>query len=139
MPKATGKHREKSLTAASVRTIVEPGFYADGNGLYLKVTATGSKRWVQRLLIRGRRRDIGLGSCSLVSLAEARDVALDNRKVARSGGDPVEEKRRSKAVMTFNEAAEAVIEIHRPNWRNKKHAQQWTNTLTTYVFPKIGA
>ncbi len=60
--KPTGQHREKRLTAATVRTIKDAGFYADGNGLYLKVEATGAKRWVQRIVIHGKRRDIGLGS-----------------------------------------------------------------------------
>jgi integrase len=121
-----------------VRALNEPGFYADGNGLYLKVIDSGAKRWVQRLLIKGRRRDIGLGSASLVTLAEAREAALVNRKLARSGGDPLRAKKEAEAVLTFAEAAEQVLVLHRPTWRNAKHAQQWINTLSEYAFPKFG-
>jgi len=64
--KPSGRHKEKRLSAAFVRTVKESGFYADGNCLHLKVDANGAKRWVQRLVIHGKRRDIGLGSASLV-------------------------------------------------------------------------
>ena len=138
MSKATGKHKDKALTAVTVRALNEPGFYADGNGLYLKVIDSGAKRWVQRLLIKGRRRDIGLGSASLVTLAEAREASLVNRKLARSGGDPLRTKKEAEAVLTFAEAAEHVLDLHRPTWRNPKHAQQWINTLSEYAFPKFG-
>ena len=138
MSKATGKHKDKALTAVTVRALNEPGFYADGNGLYLKVIDSGAKRWVQRLLIKGRRRDIGLGSASLVTLAEAREASLVNRKLARSGGDPLRAKKEAEAVLTFAEAAEHVLDLHRPTWRNPKHAQQWINTLSEYAFPKFG-
>jgi hypothetical protein len=87
--KPTGQHKEKRLSAAFVRTIKEPGFYGDGHGLYLKVDASGARRWVQRLMIHGKRRDIGLGSASLVSLSEARERALEQRKVARAGETPL--------------------------------------------------
>jgi Arm domain-containing DNA-binding protein len=130
MPKSKGRHKEKALTAATVRAISGPGFYADGNGLYLKVSPTGSKRWVQRLLISGRRRDIGLGSARLVTLAEARELALENRKVARAGGNPLQSKMEARAVLTFEEAAKEVHALHLPTWRNPKHAQQWINTLS---------
>ncbi len=98
---------------------------------------SGSKQWVQRLVILGKRRDIGLGGYPLVTLAEARDKAFANRKLARAGGDPMAVQRR-RDVPTFEEAAAKVIELHRPNWRNTKHAAQWTATLRTYVYPKIG-
>ena len=75
---------------------------------------------------------------SLVSLAEAREVALANRRLARSGGDPLSTKREADAVMTFEEAARAVHEAHRPTWRNPKHAAQVIATLETYAFPHFG-
>ncbi|WP_306262978.1 Arm DNA-binding domain-containing protein [Pararhizobium sp. IMCC21322] len=75
-----------------VRQVAKPGKYADGNGLYLVVDTSGAKLWLLRLMVRGRRRDMGLGGLSLVSLAEARDLAIKYRKVARSGDDPVEER-----------------------------------------------
>ncbi len=71
----------------------------DGQGLYLVVQPTGTRSWVQRLVIRGRKRELGLGSTALVSLAEARERALSNRKLAREGGDPLAEKRRIAAAV----------------------------------------
>ncbi len=92
--KRRGRHSDKALTAAFVRS-APPGRHADGNGLYLFVQPTGTRSWIQRLVIRGRRREMGLGAAGLVSLAEARELALANRKLARSGGDPLADKRRA--------------------------------------------
>ena len=133
-----GQHPEKALSAAFVRTVKEPGKYFDGHGLFLKVEPSGAKRWIQRIVIRGKRREIGLGSVSLMSLAEARSEALENRKKARSGGDPLSDKRAASAVLSFEEAARKVHEIHRPSWRNPKHAAQFLSTLETYAFPRMG-
>lgn len=137
--KPSGQHLEKRLSAAFVRTIKDPGFYGDGHGLYLKVDTSGARRWVQRLMIQGKRRDIGLGSASLVSLAEARETALQHRKAARAGDDPIAAKRRSTGILTFEEAARKVHELSKPTWRNDKHGDQWINTMTTYVFPAFGS
>jgi integrase len=136
--KPSGQHLEKRLSAAFVRTVKEAGFYGDGNGLYLKVDPSGAKRWVQRIVIQGKRRDIGIGPISLVSLAEAREQALQHRKAARAGDDPLAAKKRSTAILAFKGAAEKVHALSAPTWRNKKHGQQWLNTLTTYVFPYFG-
>ncbi|WP_376873325.1 tyrosine-type recombinase/integrase [Albirhodobacter sp. R86504] len=129
---------KKALTAAFVRTVKEPGKHFDGNGLFLRVEASGSRRWVQRIMVRGKRTEIGLGSADLVTLAEAREAASHNRKVARSGGDPLAIKRADAAVMTFCEATQEVYRIHRPTWRNPKHAAQFLSTLETYAFPHFG-
>ncbi|MGM0584942.1 MAG: tyrosine-type recombinase/integrase [Pseudomonadota bacterium] len=133
------KRREKALSAAFVRQVSEPGKYYDGHGLFLRVEANGAKRWVQRLAIRGKRREIGLGSASLVTLAKAREAALDNRRLARAGGDPLGAKRQAEAVLTFAEAARKVHEMHRPSWRNPKHAAQFITTLESYAFPHFGS
>lgn len=106
-----------------------PGKYFDGHGLFLLVKPSGSKSWVKRIVIRGKRREIGLGSASLVTLAEARDMALANRKVARAGGDPLQDRRDAKAIPTFEDAARTVHELHAPTWRNRKHAAQFIATL----------
>lgn len=132
------KRAEKALSAAFVRTVTKPGKYTDGHGLFLKVSTSGAKRWVQRIVIRGKRTEIGMGSTSLVSLAEARETALQNRKMARSGGDPLQAKRTAQALLTFEEAARKVHKIHEPTWRNKKHAAQFISTLESYTFPRIG-
>lgn len=136
--KSSKRHPEKALSAVFVRQVVEPGKYSDGNGLFLLVQPNGSKSWVQRITIRGKRRDIGLGGAGYVSLAEARELALDNKKLARAGGDPLQAKREAQAVLTFAEAARKVHEIRKPTWRNKKHAAQFITTLESYAFPKIG-
>ncbi|KKB84393.1 hypothetical protein VW29_10560 [Devosia limi DSM 17137] len=113
----TGKHPDKALSAVQVRQLKEPGRYADGNGLYLVVDPSGAKRWMLRTVVQGKRRDIGLGGVSLVSLAEAREKALAYRKLAREGGDPLAEKRLAKKVVpTFSEAADTVYAEHKAGW-----------------------
>ena len=126
-----------ALSVAKVRTAKQPGRYADGNGLYLLVDPVGNRRWVQRLTIRGRRTDLGLGPYPLVSLREAREKAFANRKLARAGGDPRANKRRN-AVPTFAEAAAKVTDLRRPDWRNPKTAKRWEATLATYAYPFFG-
>ncbi len=137
--KRKGKHPDKELTAVAVRQAKIPGRYADGNGLYLEVDASGAKRWMLRVVVRGRRRDIGLGGTSIVSLSEAREKALAYRKIAREGGDPLLERRKAQGTIpTFKEAAEKVHAEHAPSWKNEKHAAQWLTTLKTYAYPEIG-
>lgn len=126
------------LTALGVKR-AGPGRHGDGNGLYLMVSNSGSRKWVLRVQDNGRRRDIGLGSGSSVSLADAREAAEDMRRAIRRGDDPIAERRRAKMSMpTFSETAVMVYEEHRPSWKNPKHAAQWLTTLETYVFPTIG-
>jgi len=136
--KRRGRHPDKALSAAFVRS-APPGRHADGNGLYLFVKPTGNRSWVQRLVIHGRRRELGLGAAALVPLAEARERALANRKLARSGGDPLSEKHRAEAVPTFTEAAERVLEQKRGGWRGRWHAQNWWRSMERYAFPRIGS
>ena len=134
-----GRRPEKALNAAFVRTVSEPGKYFDGHGLYLRVEPNGSRLWVQRIAIRGKRTELGLGSPYLVSLKEARDKALANRKMAREGRDPLQAKRSSAAVMTFEEAAREVHRLHQPTWTNAKHAAAFLSSLEAYAFPRIGS
>ena len=84
----------QALSAAFCRTVSQPGRYCDGNGLYLHVEPSGARRWVQRLVIHGKAHALGLGSFHLVPLAQAREQALANRRVPRSGGDPRAASRR---------------------------------------------
>ena len=138
MPKQRGiKHQTNRLSAQFVRT-APPGFYSDGHGLNLRVDPSGARRWVQRLVIRGKPRTLGLGGYPLVPLKEAREKALANRKLAREGGDPLAEKRRTRTTPTFAEAAAKVIELHRPSWSNDRSALQWESSLRDYVLPYIG-
>lgn len=138
MPVSLNRRPEKALTAQLVRTVQEPGKYFDGHGLYLRVEANGSRFWVQRITIRGKRSELGLGSALLVSLVDARAKALENRRLARTGGDPLQARREAEAVLTFEEAARKVHKMHAPTWRNPKHAAQFIATLETYTFPRMG-
>lgn len=132
-------HPDKALTAAQIRKVSEAGRYGDGNGLYLVVDPSGARRWVLRTVVHGRRRDIGLGGLKIVSLAEARNLAMQYRRIARDGGDPLLERRNARRIVpTFEAAALSVHGEHKATWRNAKHAAQWINTLTEYVFPLIG-
>ena len=137
--KPRGRHPHNALSAAFVRSVAQAGRYSDGNGLYLQVDPSGARRWVQRLVIRGTPRTLGLGGCAVVSLAEARDIALGNRKLARAGGDPLAERRHARGLPTFEEAAARVLALHRPGWRNAKHAAQWATTLQEYAHPHLGS
>ena len=127
------------LTPLKVKKATAVGRYADGNCLYLLIDKFGSKRWVLRLVVRGKRRDMGLGSAKLVGLEEARDLARTYRRVAREGGDPFLERVTSKGcLVTFREAAFQVHELNAPTWKNKKHSDQWIASLENHVFPMIG-
>jgi integrase len=137
--KPKGKHPHNRLSDRRVRQTTSPGRYADGGGLYLEVDPSGAQRWLLRTSVHGRRRDMGLGGYPTVSLAQAREKALHYRGIARSGGDPIAEKRKAQApVPTFAEAAQTVHADHLKTWKNPKHRAQWINTLTEYVFPVMG-
>ena len=136
--KRKGRHPSNDLTAAFCRHVAESGRYCDGNGLYLQVDPSGARRWIQKLVIQGTSRVIGLGSFTFVTLAEARDLAYTNRKTARAGGDPLAERRRARATPTFRQAADKVLKQKRGAWRNEKHARDWPTSLRLYVFPRIG-
>ena len=137
--KTAGQHPEKALSSVKIKSLSKSGRYTDGNGLYLIVDPSGAKRWVLRTVVKGKRTDIGLGSISLVSLAEAREEAAKLRKIARADGDPLAERRAARrAVPSFEAAANTVHEAHKPSWKNPKHADQWINTLSEYIFPVFG-
>ena len=139
MSKPRGCHPDRRFTSAHVRALKKPGRYADGNGLYLFVEDSGAKRWILRTVVRGRRRDIGLGSARLVPLADAREEAIRLRRLARAGGDPLATRRRERrAVPTFKEAATTVHAAHATTFRNARHKAQWIASLKADVFPLIG-
>lgn len=134
------------LTDIGVRK-AKPGRYADGEGLYLLVRDTGSRSWLLRVMVDGKRRDYGLGGYPATSLADARDIAKEWRKVAKSGRDPAivaaqqrraDEISKARDTRTFRDAAESYINAKTPGWKNAKHAAQWRYTMTEFVYPKIG-
>ena len=126
-----------ALTAEKAKALSEPGMHNDGRGLYLRVAPGGSKGWILRIAIDGRRRDIGLGGYPSVPLAKARQFADAHRLAVAEGRDPLAEKRRA-ATPTFAEAAVKVHEANLPRWKNGKHTAQWLSTLERYAFPAIG-
>lgn len=138
---------QTELTALDVRRLPAPEktrMVAVGGvaGLYLNLTPTGSKSWVMRATMGGKRRDLGLGSYPSVSLSAARAAARDMLAKARLGIDPAKERREAKAELakgqTFKAAAEDHLSRKLVEFDNPKHRQQWENTLATYAYPKRG-
>jgi len=133
------------LTAATVRSINERGAYADGGGLYLQVSKWGTKSWIYRYQMDGKRTDMGLGSIDDYSLAQARVRARECRKLFLEGICPKSHKQAARHNMqniqawTFDRCAEAYIEAHSPQWSNPKHIAQWRSTLATYASPIFGS
>ena len=130
------KHPRRSLTPQRIREVKQPGDYADGNGLYLRVDDTGNKRWVQRITIAGKRHNLGLGGYPVVPLRDAREQAAANKRAAREGRDPLAERRR-QAMPTFAEATATVAGIRQPTWKNPKYGAQWRTSLSVYAFPVL--
>ena len=138
--------RPARLSASFVRAISIPGRYGDGRGGFglsllvkdrLSVPGRQSKTWSQRLRIDGRPINIGLGSYPLVTLAEAREMALENARAVRQGRDPRPAGRR--AVPTFARALDAVIDLHSAGWRARGRSEkQWRASMETYVLPRLG-
>lgn len=125
-------------TAAWVRSVTKPGKYGDQHGLILRVQPSGSKQWIWRGTVAGKRRDLGLGGYPYVTLAEARAKAFEYRKMARAGNDPT--KLHPDGIPTFSAAAEAVIALHAGKWKpGGKSEGQWRSSLATYVTPLLGA
>lgn len=133
---ARGRHLHHKLTERALRR-ARPGRHGDGNGLYLFVRPTGARSWIQRLVIGGRRRDLGLGSYTFVSLAEARRQAAENRKLARAGGDPVATRERRQAP-NVRAVVDVVIAARRANWRSPDTERKWRRLFETLVLPRIG-
>ena len=125
------------LTAARIRTLKTPGRHGDGDGLHLKISETGARSWILRVVIAGKRRDIGLGRYPDVGLAQAREAAAKHRSLIAAGADPIAEKRKV-AIPTFREVSERTFEANKPRWRNGKHTISWWQSLEKHAFPIIG-
>ncbi len=135
------------LTAVQVAKLSRPGYFPDGGNLYLQVSESLTKSWVFRYTLKGKQREMGLGSALTFTLAEARERATAQRKLLADGLDPLVVKRGDELkrrmaeanLITFDKAAEKFIETHEAGWKNAKHVTQWRNTLETYASPVIGA
>lgn len=142
MPRAINK-----LSDLKVRSASKPGYLGDGGGLYLQISSSLTKSWVFRYQLAGKPREMGLGSILTFSLKEARERARRCRQLVAEGIDPIGERNaerqrqrlESARTKTFDQCAVAFIDAHREGWRNAKHAEQWTNTLSTYASPEIGS
>lgn len=138
----------KALTAIEVNRLTSPGFHAVGTvaGLHLKVQPSGARSWIMRVKVGALRRDVGLGAYPGTTLADAWKKARTTRAEIDGGNDPVEQRRANQSALmaaqikavTFQNASEQYIAAQAAGWRNDKHVQQWTNTLTTYAYPVIG-
>jgi len=132
------------LSAIKVSGCKDPGYYADGGNLYLKVGPTGAKSWIFRFTREKRTRDAGLGAYPTISLVRARERADNCRRLVSAGIDPIEareEERKNKAppALSFRACAEAYLANQEAGWRNPKHRDQWHSTLKTYVYPLLGS
>ena len=127
----------KKLKAVQINSL-PPGTHSDGGNLLLRVRESGSRSWVFRYKQNGRAIELGLGSTSDRTLAEARDTANDMRRAIARGQSPKEVLQIENPGKTFAEYAHECIEQKKAGWRNNKHASQWTNTLEQYAFPFIG-
>jgi integrase len=138
--------QQQRLSALQVSKLTKPGLYGDGGGLTLQITATGAKSWLLRYMVAGKPFGMGLGPTHTVSLAEARQKALDARKLLLDGINPLAAKKQNQIaaaladakMMSFDQCAEAYILAHKVGWKNAKHGDQWTNTLNTYASPVFG-
>jgi integrase len=123
-----------NLTARKVQT-AKPGKYSDGGNLYLIVSPSGSRKWVLRFTWRGSAKEMGLGSASVVPLADAREKAAAACRKLAQGLNPIEDRKRDKGIPTFGQMADIVREGLSAGFRNEKHKAQWKSTLTTYGAP----
>jgi integrase len=123
------------LSARKVQTAA-PGMHSDGQGLYLKVSPTGSKRWLYRFTLKGRTSEVGLGLYPAIGLEDARRAAFEARQLHRGGVNPVEAKRKAETLApTFEKLAADFIETRGAEWRNARHRGQWEMTFREYCAP----
>lgn len=140
--------KAKELSALAVGRLREPGLRFVGGvaGLALQVAPSGSRCWILRVMIGGKRREMGLGGFPDVTLAGAKEAARAARQKIKEGIDPIGDAKAKRsalaaaraASMTFSQAAIAYIATMESEWSNDKHLSQWRNTLRSYAFPVIG-
>jgi integrase len=138
----------KPLSPLEIKQLKEPGLYFAGEvpGLALQIAPGGSKSWVLRAMVGGRRREMGLGGYPEVTLANAKDAARTARAKIKSGIDPINEGKSARSALeasrakdvTFQACALKYIAIHEPSWSAKSHFQ-WLSSLEKHAFPQIGS
>jgi integrase len=134
------------MSAREVDALIEPGRYAVGHGAYLQISQWKTRSWIFRYVRNGRARHVGMGGCDYVKLSEARERAIDYRRMLARGVDPLDDKRGTRLEQqraearskTFRECALEYIAAHENTWRGDGSRKQWTQSLERYAFPKIG-
>ena len=124
------------LNGKKVPGMREPGLFADGAGLYLRIDQTGSRRWVYIFYRAGRRREMGLGSLEAVKLTEARAAADKVRSEIKAGIDPIEARRKANAPKpdtTFSAVAADLMDGLEKGWKSPKQRPQWEASLTQHA------
>lgn len=142
-----GKRTLYNLSATKVSNLNERGYYADGGGLYFRVSEFDTRSWAFRYTRAGKTREMGLGAYPDVSLKEARERAEKARMLLRDNIDPIDQRQATRSAMlaaretalTFEQCAAAYIAVKEHEWKNAKHGDQWRNTLAAYAFPVIGS
>ena len=136
----------RPLTVLEVKALKDPGTWWVSRNLYLQIAEGGSRSWLFRYMLNGVSREMGLGSCELVTLAEARQKVIEGRRLLLEGIDPIEHRRQkrreaalaSASAITFRMCAKRYIAAHEAGWRNGKHRAQWSATLEAYAYPTLG-
>lgn len=127
--------RGKDRLSARFVATAPPGEHHDGGGLYLVVSPSGARSWTYRFHFDGKRRFMGLGSFEDVTLAQARDLRDEARRVRNAGRNPIDDRRAARKAQagrqSFAEVAKALLAAKAPEWTNEKHAEQWRVSLTT--------
>lgn len=136
------------LGPLAVGRIKTPGAHAVGGvaGLQLRINDAGSRSWVLRTMVAGKRRDMGLGGYPGVTLAQAREKAREARGQVEQGTDPIQARREVRSAVaaasakakTFDQCAAAYIKAKSGEWANAKHHTQWETTLERFASPFIG-
>jgi integrase len=132
-------------TVTAVNKVKKPGRYAVGDGVSLQISQWHTRSWIFRYRRHGHVHYMGLGPCSLVTLAEARSKGRAYRRQLLDGIDPLADKRRKRADeilalarnRTFEQCAHEYIASHEAGW-SATSSTQWRQSLAAYVFPIIG-
>jgi len=140
--------KARELSAYQVRRIKRPGLHAVGgvDGLCLNVKPSGARSWIQRVVVGGRRREVGLGSYPTVTLEQARERGRDVRAQVWEGVDPVAARRAAQDALrtseakrlTFDQAAKQAHQARIDEFRNEKHKKDWIRSLDAYASPVLG-
>ncbi|MCO5792833.1 MAG: integrase arm-type DNA-binding domain-containing protein [Blastomonas sp.] len=119
-----------------------PGKYSDGQGLWLVKRSKDVGKWILRVVVDGKRREMGLGRWPDVSIAEARERATTARKAIRDGLDPIQQRAKSKRVvkrLTFKEAIDGCYKAKQADLKKDGTAGRWMSPLSSHIIPKLGS